>query len=427
MKKIATMLLAALLCLSLLGACAESVATTKVVHTLAESASVIDGTELLYMNKDGGALMASLDGTALTEAVYNSDFYQFHGYLTASKPSAEINCSGLLSKEGKEIVPFQYGDVDVRNENWAMGVKLVVTDSEEPDYRNWMGDDVYMIESVDVYRLPAGELKATLTRDQYLRSDAYGEYLNIEDRTGAVTAYDGTFAAVDAQPGYSSDFSYMPEFLQKFYDAETELYGLQKGDGTVVMEPAYEYIYVSDDSAVNGYVEVEQNGLSGLADLSGKLVVPMEYDSVHYTRNHPYTVDEAYQYENGGYFCVEKDDKLGFVDMTGAVTCEVKYSADDAYSYGLTMEIEDENGVVTIVAADGAETVLSDYEYVIVLGYTNGMYYKVRTADYLYGVIDWHGNIVLPVEYDSIQITGDGAHLLTMKDGVYEVHEIVKG
>ena len=40
------------------------------------------------------------------------------------------------------------------------------------------------------------------------------------------------------------------------------------------------------------------------------------------------------------------------------------------------------------------------------------MYYKVTDEDYNYGVIDWHGDVVAEVKYDSVDLSGDGQYLL---------------
>ena len=69
-----------------------------------------------------------------------------------------------------------------------------------------------------------------------------------------------------------------------------------------------------------------------------------------------------------------------------------------------------------LVAADGVETVLPEYNSMYVLDFTSGIYYKVTDADYNYGIIDWHGNEVLPCKYSSINISGDGQYVLACED-----------
>ena len=46
----------------------------------------------------------------------------------------------------------------------------------------------------------------------------------------------------------------------------------------------------------------------------------------------------------------------------------------------------------------------------------SGMYYSVTDADYNYGVIDWHGNVIVEVKYNEVELSGDGQYLLIQAD-----------
>ena len=46
----------------------------------------------------------------------------------------------------------------------------------------------------------------------------------------------------------------------------------------------------------------------------------------------------------------------------------------------------------------------------------SGMYYSVTDADYNYGVIDWHGNVIAEVKYNEVDLSGDGQYLLVQED-----------
>ena len=46
----------------------------------------------------------------------------------------------------------------------------------------------------------------------------------------------------------------------------------------------------------------------------------------------------------------------------------------------------------------------------------------MNTEDYDYGMIDWHGNVVLPAQYTSIEASGDGLYVLADVD--YETQEL---
>ena len=409
MKRFAALLLAALL---LLGMSAFAATVTEVA-VLDGRHSVVRETNLMYASGDAGYALVDMNGNPLTDEEYYYDFYQYHGHLTVTRVETadETNAMGLLALDGTEEVPFQYGDVEVLNEYWAVGVKLVLAEGEEYDYSSWTSDNKYLIESADVYYLPEKKLMTTLTRDQYSDAMARGQYVNIEDRTGKVVAYDSAFNAV-AEPSYCYNFDYLPAELKVIQNDEY-LRGIENGEGVVIVEPAFETLYVDEYTAANGLAEYGADGKEGLIDLQGNIVVPAEYDRVHATRQGAYEPAETMWYVVGGYICVENDDKLGYVDAQGNVTCEVSIPDDGATNWGMSVMIDDDDKM-SIVSADGVTTDLSGYEYASVAENTAGRYYKVRNAEGGHGLIDWHGEIVLPLEYESVSIMGDGQHALVV-------------
>ena len=420
MKKFVSALLAALLLLSM---SAFAATVTEVTKLGEDSYSVIDGTNLMHVRGSEGYALADMSGNRLTGADYYYDFYQYHGHLTVTRVDAadENNAMGLLAPDGTEEVPFRYGDVDVLNEYWAIGVKLVIAEGDEYDYSSWTSDNKYLIESADVYYLPEKKLLTTLTRDQYADAEACGQYLNLEDRTGKVVAYDSAFNVV-AEPAYSFDFDYLPETLSVFF-GENSLRGVQNGAGETVIEPAFEYLSVDEHTAANGLIEYEENGKCGLIDLQGNVVVPAKYDEINVSRMGAYEPAETYRYSHGGYICVEKNDKLGYVDMQGNETCKVSIDEDTATNWGMSALIED-GDKKSVVSADGVTTDLSGYDAVHFLSNSAGRYYRVRSADGFHGMIDWHGEVVLPMEYDSLSMMGDGQHLLAVKDDACTILKI---
>lgn len=419
MKKIVSALLAVLLVLGMSGAMA---ATVTEVSTIEGMPSVISGTNLMYNRGENGCALIDINGNALTADEYYYDFYQYHGHLTVTKTGGEeLASSGLLALDGSVAVPFQYSEVEVINENWALGVMLVVADGEEYDYSSWSSDDKYLIESVDVYYLPEKKLMTTLTRDQYGEADAYGQYLNICDRQGKVTGYDSAFNVVGA-PSYTHKFDYVAEALTSFQNDEY-LCGLKTVGGEVLVEAQFEHLYPEVYSLANGLVRFGKDGKYGLIDLEGNIVIPAEYDNIVITSNGVYEPTETYRYVCGGYICVEKDNKIGYVDLSGNVTCDVSIDDDTSYNYGMTSLIED-NDKYSIAAADGVITKLKGYDAVYVLEHSGGRYYEVRNDKSDYGVIDWHGEIVVPLEYDNISMMGDGQHILVSADGEYKILKI---
>lgn len=396
------------------GALAEGTLTP--MQTL-DGAEWIDGTSLLAIETDGLEAMANLDGTALTEAVY-TNFDSDYGVVTAARPDVDAyNAYGALRADGTELMPFVYGDIEVLSPEWAVGYKLTEADSSNYDYTVLLEDDVYLlIDTADVYNLLTGECLATFTRDEFADATAVGHSLNVENRaSGEVTTYDLSFNALGTVNSLYDD-SLAQMDVTTFYERGT---GLMDGEGNVIADPVYDSI----GGFYGGYAYVSLDDKYGLIDEAGNIALAIEYDDVDTSYYLPLSGSgEGSGYNAFGYFAVELDGKLGYVDEQGNVTCEPKYSVDVLDNNGASATYTDLEGKFHILAADGVETVVEGYEDVYPLNYLGGMFYRVTNEDYDYGVIDWHGNVVLPAQYNSINASGDGMYLLADVD--YETQEL---
>ena len=414
MKKILAILLAALLCSAMLtGALAEAPA---LVYEL-EDADWVDGSNYLYIRGNNGYYLANMDGTAITADEF-ADIDYSKGLFIGSKRSVEgINDSGAMDATGAEVIPFQYADIKVLNENWAVGIVLAEATAENYDYKVIFGSMEYaIIETVDIFNLAAGVCAASLSRAEYNDAKAFGAYINIENRTdGVVTTYDAEFNALGTV-NYVWTEDLIPQTgLQTFRD--NGQYGLQDADGNVILQPSYYSIYDFED----GYARVYTGDLYGLIDETGAVIVPAEYEKI----NKGYHTPGDSAYDNAGYYCVEKDGKLGYVTAGGAVTCELKYSADALENNGASATYTDMEGKIHILAADGVESVVEGYEYMYPADNGSGVFYRVRNSDSRYGLIDFHGNEILPCQYRDVSMSGDGRYVLAEGDSyVCQIYEL---
>ena len=409
MKKCLAILLAALLALSAVSALAEITLTP---YADVENAGVVSGCNLLKLDLRNGYALATMDGTQLTEDAYSSSFYYEKGWITARKLSDDdYQTNGVLSVDGQEVVPFRYGDVKIKNAFWALGFTLTLATADNYDYNSWGSDNTYyLIDTVDVYYLPEAKCVATMVRANFKDCDAYGAYINIEDRaTGVVTTYDSNFNALgQVKSSYNTDL--IPHYTTY---SENGQQGLLDPDGNVVLPASYKYV---DANVHDGYYTVSTGDLYGLADLNGNVVVPPEFDRIM-TSYYASSSDFSNPYVVNGYVAVVKDDKLGYYSVAeGRVSCEPRYAKDNLDNHGMCAQYTDMAGTPCLLAADGVETALEGYDNVYPLDGAGGMFYRVNDADYNYGVVDWHGNIILPVEYDSVAISGDGKFLAVKKD-----------
>lgn len=408
MNKKGIMLLALALCamLAALPALAEGTAT--LVYDNLPRVDFISGTSLLRISGRDGYAMTTLDGTHLTEEAY-SNLSGDHGYVTAAQVNADpVNAFGLFDLEGNTLIPFEYGDVDVLSNEWALGVKLVETTADNYDYRAFIGDGYYLIETVDVYHLPEGNKLASLPRESFLDADAVNHCLNIEDRaTGVVTTYDAAFNALGNPRSTYSD-----EFAPADYDTfrENGQSGIVDAQGNVILEPSFYMIY----DYRYGFFEVSTGEKNGLVNAQGEIVIPAQYDKVKTSYYMPKVAPDwsTSGYEAAGYFAIELDGKLGYVDGFGNVTAAPTYSSSVLDNNGASALLTDLDGSLRIVAADGVETKIEGYQRVRAAEYGSGIFYTVTNENYDYGLIDWHGNVIFPCEYNDIDLSADGRYAL---------------
>lgn len=366
---------------------------------------------LLRVSGSSGYSMNTIDGTALTGALYRS-FSESNGYVKAELYNAPdpLNAGGLFDVTGATMMPFQYGDVRVESSEWALGVVLVSASADNYDYKNLSGDSFYLIQSVDVYHLPEGKCLATLTRDQFVDADAVNHCLNIQSRSdNVVSCYDADFNQVGTNLKGLSDDSCAPADFQIF--RENGQCGVKDAAGNVIMQPSFSTV---ESYVRGGYFRVSTGECYGLADMNGNVVLPAEYDSIKSVTNAPLDENGAsLSYVSHGYVAVVMDDKLGYAEVNGGVTCAPTYAQKsfDEIS-GMSATLTDLEGKLHIIAADGVETVIEGYDQVRSLTYSSGMFYRVANADGQYGMIDWHGNEVLPCQYGMITLSADGQYAL---------------
>ncbi len=419
MKKLC-LLLALVLCLAV-GAQALASDWTFTELGVFEDAEFVSDSNLLCVRTNDGYRVCRVNGETVTADAYGSRPEGAYGYVIASRVNGGVNANGVFDELGNVLVPYQYGDIEFLSRDWVVGFKLKEATAEQYDYSSWSSDAYFLIDTVDVYNLAKGTTPvATLTRSQYKDAAVVGNVLNIEDRsTGAVTSYDADFNALGTVDYTFSD-DYATYDLTAYRD--NGRYGLKDAAGNVVMEPSY----YSINDFYGDYATVYTGEKYGLIDRTGKLIVPTMYDSIrrdYYGPYDPATGEESYN--AAGYFAVVSDDKLGFVNEQGVETCPPKYAESIMDVYGAVAKYTDMENQIHLLAADGVDTVVTGYESIYCLDYSSGMLLKVNDANYKYGLIDWHGNVVFDCAYSDFELSGDGRYLLvSVSYDEYRLYEV---
>lgn len=384
--------------------------------TTLQDVRLIYNTNLLQLDDSPGDAMADLSGTALTGSLYGG-FSAVQGYILAYQQSEDPNCYGLFDQNGAVRIPFQYGNIDVENEHWALAAVLAEATADNYDVEDSYNKKYYLIDRVDLYYLEEGgaTLVAALTRGQIADCHGMGSYINIQDRsTGIISCYDSGFQQVAS--GLKDIFSEPEGISADDYRifSENGQQGLADAAGNVLIAPAYRYM----DFPVGNYTVVSTGEKEGLLDLSGNLILPAQFDSVMRSYNLPADKPGGRNvgYVANGYVMVEEGNKTGYCDVNGTITCEPSISSDILENNGASCLYVDMEGKQHVLAADGADTVIGDYENVYALTCASGMLYKIRDENYDTGLLDWHGNELLPTDYSDMSVSGDGAYLLVNVD-----------
>lgn len=385
----------------------------------------IYNTNLLKVEGSTGYGVQTVDGTAVTESVY-SGMDSKYGYIILDEYEEGYAYKGVIDKSGKQLLPFDYADIKILNQNWILGINIEDATADVYDYESWTEDNTYYkIAKVDVYSVVDGTATCvtSLTRENFMDAKAVGPYINIEDRaTGIVTSYDAAFTQV-ATDIYIYDSPV--ENLEYEIFMENDLKGIKDASGNVILAPTFEYIYDFN----HGHAEVELNDKTGLVDEKGNIVVPAEFEDVDtvYTGAYNEEEDSCSVYNAFGYYTVVRDGKVGYV-KEGQVVFEPKYSEDVFESNGVSGTVVDLTGNTILVAADGVETVLEGYDRIYPMEGSCGMFYEVSNADGMEGVIDWHGKEVLPCTYGQVSMSYDGNYILASVDyQTYELYQVSTG
>ena len=412
MKRFLAILTAAVLCLGLVSAAAAETSLQQVYQFNAGGgADAISGSYCIEAGDRDAKALVKMDGTQLTDGIYYSIRCQY-GYFVVTEPEARME--GILNADGQVVAPTEYDDIQTLNEYWAAGVKLNTNGTKEDhDYTIWVfgGEDQYaLIDSVDLYNVKEGKLMATLTRDQYQQATASGEYLNIYERaTQTVHQYDGSFQQLEDPRSYYSfpqeEREQEPEPYKYYY--EDGKYGVKDAEDNVTIAAQFDYI----QDIVGDLVKVKIGDFYGLYDVSGNMLIPAEYNGFDYLSSKPEGYPED-AFDAYGYIAVKKDDKIGYYSVAEkAITAEPLYGTSErAYNYGVSQIRQVEN-VYCLYSADGADRKLEEYSGCYSLDYTLGRYYYVYGENGK-GMIDWHGNEVLPCIYNEIDFFPDGRHVM---------------
>ena len=368
-----------------------------------------------------------------------------NGFMSVRADKDAVNGLAIYKTDGTKVSDYVYGSITVYDDRWVAGFVLADAPKGEKDLT--VSKVNYLIGQVDLYFVSEEgvSLVASLDRQQFASARQHGDYISIQNRDGETTAYDRQFQPVltgleDVKAAYFEVMNYQiisnitDEAIASGYTEVKEsdltnrslivatavgmdgekIQAILDTEGNELMPAEYTIVTMGDP-----YVVVaDASGLRGLYSLAEhRLVVPCEFTNIVTSST---SVD---RYVNNGYVCVEKDGKLGFVDArTATVTCPPAYNSRIAKAYGCSIVFDGETGYV-LIAGDGTRTELPDCSEI---PETNGDgTLLVAQKNGFYGMIDWHGNEVLPFIHKTvITLTPDSQAIIRTSTGM-ELSEII--
>ncbi len=458
MKKF-IVLLAALLAISSVSALAQAPVATKVYEV--SSGEFLGNTNLVAFRNESFGLQGikAPDGTEVVAPEYlNLNQKNIWGYIDAAKED-RLNGKGVIDAQGNVLVPFEYGEIEVLSDEWIVGITLKEATKEHFDYQalfGGYGSGYYLVDGYTFFNMKSGEAVGTLPREGYDQVYPYEGFVVVKDLQGAITVYDETFTNIGTADSISGGYVFMKNGDQydvkragdgkmlfstpysvggydrqenNFKVSDQSKQGRVDLQGNVVIAPEYESLM----SAAGGYYRARQlrDGKMGVLDLEGNVVVDFKYDEVplYYARGTS-VGSNALTFVDG-YAPVELDGKLGYVNDKGEETVAPTYAKDAVELNANTMLISDATGKKTIVAADGVVTEMPYEKVERIFNSANGRLYLVTNATGQVGVVDWHGQEVIPVGayagYGTASSTDSS--MLTMRNqntGTIEVYALTQ-
>lgn len=383
----------------------------------------------------------STDGEQLTPYLFPTLEKVNYGFFSGTDDEKGINNRALVHISGAVLTDQTYGAFVAYNQHWTAA--YVLSEATKKQYEYKRGKQFFNIDRCDLYFFsdePAPcQPVGSLSHDEFSSASVHGNFIAIKDQNGKITLYDNEFKAYD----YPMEKTNSPVYGINEYTVVNLATGEAAADGFIAVKEqnrpdglwliGIRYNFKGDKvsfvtdaagneilqadyaiSSISGdYALVTQNKLKGLYSLeSGKLIVPCKFNNI---MTSSVSTDA---YVHNGYAAVENGNLRGYVDTrTGEISCEIKYDRKAVTTIGCSTFWKVEDGVYKLVAADGVETeVHVDSIYEKTRG--NG-YLLVAQKDKLYGVIDWHGNEILPFEHNKIiTITDDSRAIIRTGTGM---------
>ncbi len=286
---------------------------------------------------------------------------------------------GIINFEGKEItkpiydeiegLPYKEGELLVKKDNKYGVINIKGNKLVNIEYDKITVDGYYTDENKYQY---AGYIVSNTTDEGY----RYG-YITYKGKMILKPVYNELTRVNEIE---ENENCYIIE-------AENGQYGVTKNDKKIINNEYQSVVY----DATNNLFVIEKSKKYGIANLEGKIIVPVNYKEINITGIYLYAKNEqgTIVYNNDG--TEANIDKNIAILETSNEKYKIKINNQDSTKYG-------------VIGKDGKQIIEEKYNYIEYL-YDN--YFIVSKDESKLGVIDNKENIKIEVENDSIQKIGD--------------------
>ncbi len=338
----------------------------------------------IKVNKKWGLINAN--GAVIVEPLYDAigEFKQF-GYAVMQRNGRV----GMLQSDGSELIEPAYDDLKVLD-----STLIAVKEYDDWKVINTNGQTVLETNYERIRVWPGGYLA-------YMQEGRWG----MVDYSGGVIC--------------SPQFDGLRLLEEGFFQTQVnDRVGLMHKTGEIILEPIAEKVTI-----FNPQLFFFQNeGEWGAVNLDGRLVIPQKYQRYHpiaaqflqldqksgrdlYVLKEEKIISES-QYDafypfSEEYLLCKKNRRLGLMDKKGTVILEARFEEIQAFSDGqFRARLE---GLWGIVSINNERIVPFEYDFIAPVIGKNALIKKNNQ----FGVINTKGRLVVPINYDRIEITED--------------------
>lgn len=289
---------------------------------------------VLKYKENGKYGLIDFDGNIITKPIYeNIEALEFKEGMLIVKKDGKL---GVINIDGKEIINIKYDSIEADkysiNKDHNKSTGFIVSIKTESGYR-------------------------------------YG-YINYKGKMILKTKYNEI-----ARINYIDDDE--NAYLVAFENGQAGFYINKK----LILSHEYEDMQFDN---INNLVIVQKSGKQGISNLSGELIVPIEYENIIIAGNliNAQKNDEVIVFDNKG-------QKLNNNNFISIISTQNK-------NYSISIDINENFGVV-----DKDNNILVDNKYTFI-DYLFDDYFIVQDATKL-GIIDINENIKVKLQYDALQ------------------------